>query len=339
VDSFEHPTPAAAKRHAHAFHWVYAIALLLAFAVLGVGIYRVALHPDEWTMLAVGAACVILVGVTWPLAIVAGSARPVAGGGAGMSNDGVQSLIERLDQIALMLNLMSEQQLLSDRGKMIAFRDKDREAFRRAIGEESARGDWDAAFALTGEIERTFGKAEADRLREEVNRRRSDTVRRAVAECMTTIDRHTRGEQWSAALRECERLAQLYPDNEQVRALPAEIDRRRQAHKQRLLDSWHEAVARHDVDGSIEILKQLDPYLTPAEGATMQETARGVFKEKLTNLGKQFAQAVHDQRWRDAIQLGDGIQREFPNSRMAQEVREKMDDLRRRAAGLEAAPA
>lgn len=337
MDTVEHATPP--KRHAHSFHWVYAIALLIAFAILGVGIYRVALNPDGWIMVAAGAVGVVLVGVTWPLAIISGSARPVAGTAGGTSNEAVQSLVERLDQIALMLNLMSEQQLLSDRGKMIAFRDKDREAFRRAIAEESARGDWDAAFALTTEIERTFGKAEADRLREEINRRRSDACRRAVAESMTVIDRHTRGEQWSAAMRECERLAQLYPDNDQVRGLPAEIDRRRQAHKQRLLDSWHEAVARHDVDGSIEILKQLDPYLTPAEGATMQETARGVFKEKLTNLGKQFAQAVHDQRWRDAIQLGDGIQREFPNSRMAQEVREKMDDLRRRAAELQAAPA
>ena len=52
---------------------------------LGLQPTRVALHPEEWTMLAVGTACVILVGVTWPLAIVAGSARPGSGAAAGAS--------------------------------------------------------------------------------------------------------------------------------------------------------------------------------------------------------------------------------------------------------------
>ena len=129
----------------------------------------------------------------------------------------------------------------------------------------------------------------------------------------------------------------LFPDNEQVRNLPHEIDSRRQAHKKQLTQNWHEAVARHDNDGSIEILKQLDPYLTPAEAETMQETVRGVFKEKLNNTGAQFATAVKEQRWAEAIRIGETISKEFPNSRIAQEVRENMETLKKRAA--EPAPA
>jgi len=83
--------------------------------------------------------------------------------------------------------------------------------------------------------------------------------------------------------------------------LPAEIESRRVTHKRQLLDSWHDAVHRHDVDGSIEILKRLDLYLTPAEADSMQETARGVFKEKLSNLRTQFAIAVQDKAWNEAI--------------------------------------
>ena len=104
-----------------------------------------------------------------------------------------------------------------------------------------------------------------------------------------------------------------------------------------MLDSWNDAVTRHDVDGSIEILKQLDTYLTPKEAEGMQETARHIFREKLNTLGKQFATAVQEHRWAEAIRVGDAIVRDFPNTRIAQEVREKMDVLRKRAAEPEAA--
>jgi hypothetical protein len=103
-----------------------------------------------------------------------------------------------------------------------------------------------------------------------------------------------------------------------------------------LLDSYNDAVSRHDVDGSIEILKKLDAYLTPAEAETMQESARQVFKDKLLLLGQQFTLSVRDHNWNEAIRLGESIVKEFPNSRMAQEVRDKMDLLRQRAGEMEA---
>jgi hypothetical protein len=128
-----------------------------------------------------------------------------------------------------------------------------------------------------------------------------------------------------------------FPWDPQAQNLPAEIENRRQGHKKQLLDSWHDAVNRHDVDGSIEILKKLDLYLTPAEAESMQETARQVFKDKLLLLGQQFTLAVRDHRWHEAIELGETIAREFPNSRMAEEVREKMGLLRERASEPEGA--
>ena len=112
--------------------------------------------------------------------------------------------------------------------------------------------------------------------------------------------------------------------------LPQEIETRRQGTKKQLLDSWNEAVARKDVDGSIEILKKLDLYLTRQEAEAMQEGARNVFKEKLNQLGTQFTLAVQDHKWAEAVRLGEIIGREFPNSGIAREVREKMDTLRAR---------
>ena len=71
----------------------------------------------------------------------------------------------------------------------------------------------------------------------------------------------------------------------------------------------------------------------------MQETARGVFKQKIESLRNQFSSAVQAHRWQEAIRIGDTIIRDFPNSQMAKEVRDKMDALRERARESEMARA
>ncbi len=317
------------KRHFPLFVW-YGVTSIFALIIFGIGIYLAAMPPHNWGMLSAGAASLVALGVTWPIARILSSAKVLDTAG---TEELLQPLTDRIDQMSILLNLMSEQQLLSDRAKVVAFREKDREALRRAINEEMAKGDYEAAFALADDVERTFGyRAEAERLRNEIRNKRQEGVRKQINEVVAIIDRHTRIEQWNGAMREAERLMGMFPDNEQVKNLPHEIDARRQAHKKQLLQSWQEAVARHDVDGSIEILRQLDPYLTPAEAEGMQETARGVFKEKLNNLGAQFSNSIRDHKWLDAIKTGEQIMRDFPNSRASQEVKEKMDALRQRSA-------
>jgi len=75
-------------------------------------------------------------------------------------------------------------------------------------------------------------------------------------------------------------------------------------HKKQLMQNWHDAVARHDNDGSIEILRLLDSiFLTPAEAEKMQETVRQVFKERLNTLGAQFSTSVKEQRWAEAVRV------------------------------------
>lgn len=304
----------------------YLVATLFSLAVLGVGIYLVAQPTHDWVMLAAGCVCLVAIGAAWPIT------RALAQQQAGSREEMFQPICERLDQLAILLNLMSEQQLLSDRAKSVAFREKDREALRRAVQEELGRHDWEAALALAEDMDRSFGyKGEADRLRTEIAERKQEIVRKQITEVVQSIDKHTRNEQWNNAIREAEKLIQAFPDNEQVKNLPHEIDNRRLAHKKQLLQNWHDAVARHDVDGAIEILKQLDPYLTPAEAEAMQETVRGVFREKLNNLGAHFASSYKAERWHEALQIGEQITSEFPNSRIAQEVRERMEILRKRA--------
>jgi len=317
------------KPTASSFNWIYPVVALVALAVFGVGLYLVLVDRQQWTMLATGCICLIAVGVTWPIA----RSLSAAGVDRAAAREVNQRILDGLEQIMASTSRIGESQLLSDRAKSVAYREKDRDAIRSAINEEMGRGEWEAAYALADQFEQAFGsKNEADRFRNEIKSKRNEGMQKEITEVVAVIDRYTRTEQWTAAVREAEKLHEKYATNDQVRALPAEIEARRQSHKKQLLQSWHEAVARHDVDGSIEILKQLDIYLTRAEAQSMQDTARGVFKEKLNNLGAQFAISIREHRWAEAIRIGEQIQGEFPNSRAAQEVGEKMVMLRQRAS-------
>lgn len=324
--------PAAAPTHTDSRGWastvVYAIALVLSAVILGVGIY-LAVENRGLAMLAAGSASLVGVLVTWPLA------RAIVQSGESESRrraDLGTVLSERLQQLSVLLNVVSEQQLLSDRAKQVAFRDKDRDALRRAIKEDLSRKDWEAALALVTDMENTFGyKQEAEQYREEISKYRAEVVHREIQSVVAKIDNFCRQEKWNEALRESERLHRHYPESDQVQKLPQEIENRRQGTKRQLLDAWNEAIARKDVDGSIEILKKLDLYLTRQEAESMQEAARGVFKEKLNQLGAQFTLAVQDKRFPEAVRVGEIITRDFPNSGIAREVRELMESLRTRA--------
>ncbi|MBV8781873.1 MAG: hypothetical protein JO353_10785, partial [Phycisphaerae bacterium] len=155
----------------------FAVALLLALAIVAIGVYQ-AIEFRIWTLLALGivATAVVIAGWSAIRAIFASrQTRDVA-----LRSD-FQILSERLEQISVMLTLVSEQQLLSDRAKSVAFREKERDALRRAIQEEMAHGDFEAATGLTNEIEASFGlKQEADRFRQDISSRRAEIVRRQI---------------------------------------------------------------------------------------------------------------------------------------------------------------
>jgi hypothetical protein len=121
------------------------------------------------------------------------------------------------------------------------------------------------------------------------------------------------------------------PENDEVKEFAELFAAKRGEHKRRLLKGWDESVQRNEVDRGIAILKQLDQYLTRNEAAALEESARGVFRTKLHNLGLQFSFAVAEHNWRDALAVGRQIMEEFPNTRMAQEVRERIHVLSQRA--------
>jgi hypothetical protein len=231
-----------------------------------------------------------------------------------------------------LVQLIADNSQLSDAATSITHRDKELEALRHALREEMFRGNWDAAMYLIEQMQTRFGYArEAEALRKELSGIRDMTIEEKIGDALNHVHKLMDEHVWERARQEMERLMKLFPRHEKILALPAELSRRREARKQELLQQWNQAVQREEVERGIQILTELDQYLTKEEASNLQESARHVFKARLVALGVSFGLAVSEARWRDALELGLSIRQEFPNSRMAQELGEKLDTLRVRA--------
>lgn len=241
-------------------------------------------------------------------------------------------LITALEAHGKKLDQLCEVTALSDAAKQVAYRAKDLEALRSAIREDLSRGDIEAAMMLVNDMERRFGYAqEVDKIREQINQSSRSAIEQRVADTVEHVELLLTRHEWPDANRECDRLLRLFPTHTEARRLPEKIARARDNHKRDLLKMWNEAVIRDDVDRSVELLHELDQYLSSSEAQAYKEGARDVFRKKLQQLGVQFALHVHDKSWAEALRIGRQITDEFPNTRMAAEVRERMPILAEKA--------
>jgi hypothetical protein len=247
--------------------------------------------------------------------------------------DALRDIHTVLEEYRPHVRLMADNSQLSDAARAIIHRAKERSALRLAINEEIVRGDWEAAYALVELLESRHGyKYEAARLRAEVDKSREQLLNAEVTEAVARVRADMAAHNWDRARREMDRLVAEQPDSPAVRELPPLFTKLRGEHKRRLLKEWDESVQRNEVDRGIAILRELDQYLTPNEAAALEESARGVFRTKLHNLGVRFSLAVTDHDWRPALETARQIIAEFPNSRMALEVRDRIQFLTARAA-------
>jgi hypothetical protein len=244
----------------------------------------------------------------------------------------VRKLLSGQTQTEAILTQMNENLLLSDAVKTVAFREKDRTVLQEAIQEDIRLERWDTAAVLIEELSHRFGcKQEAQDLREEMDRYRRATLEEKINAAIKHVESLWLIHHYDEAQREVNALTQLYPQSQKVSSLEGQTEKRREAHKMELLGRWDKAIQNNDVDQGVELLKLLDAYLTPTEAAALEESARGVFRAKLHNMGVQFSLFVTQKEWTKALKIGKAIMEEFPNSRMAEEVREKLGILQERA--------
>jgi hypothetical protein len=221
---------------------------------------------------------------------------------------------------------------MSDAAKSLLFRQSEIEAMNELLHEYVMRQDYAKAEDLIGDVEKRLGYADqVQAMRDEIVKARSSTMEQKIDSAVDRISRLLEAQAWDQAARQVNRLVALVPKNPKIAVLPELVADARAKHKRALLEGYGEAVKSGDIDRSIELLHQLDADLTPQEAAALQDSARGVFRAKLHNLGVQFAIRVTDKQWQEAAAIGEQIVGEFPNTRMAQEVRQKMETLQQLA--------
>ncbi|MBI5725061.1 MAG: hypothetical protein HZA50_13960 [Planctomycetes bacterium] len=223
---------------------------------------------------------------------------------------------------------------LPDQAKSLIFRDREMEAFRENINANIVSRNYESAMSLIEQFEKKFGLAdEASKMRSEIDASRRATVDERIDKAVAKVMEIIQQRDYTRSMREIQRIQKMFPGHPKAVNLPKALEAERTKQKRELLQEYGEAVRRNDVDRGIDLLRELDKYLTPQEGAALQESARGVFKARLHNLGVQFSISVAEGQWKNAIDAGTSIVKEFPNSKMAQEVREKLELVKAKMAG------
>jgi hypothetical protein len=222
---------------------------------------------------------------------------------------------------------------LSETAKAIASREADRQSLQAAVFNKLQNKDFEGAFELIDEIGRSTGYQElAKNLKQQAENYRDSGDTDRINQVVEHINKLLDNCQWTKANLQIENLIKAAPNSEKAKSMRQVLVDRKDERKKVLLNAWDDAVRRNATDRSLEILKELDLYLTPSEGLALQEAAQSVFKDKLHNLGVRFSLAVSGKNWKQALEAGREIMKEFPNSRMAEEIREKMGVLTQNAA-------
>ena len=234
-----------------------------------------------------------------------------------------------LEKISAELTQINHSTRVSESVKAIAFRDEDRQSLREAVFDNLQQQDFDAANEIIDEIaHRPEYKELAEQLRVQANRYRYATDQERIHQVIAHIERLLDGCQWAKASAQIEGLIKAHPENEKAKAMRQVLLDKKQQRKRILLAAWDDAVKAQETDRSLEILRELDLHLTPNEGLALQEAAKDVFRTKLHNLGVQFAIAVNEKQWAGALDIGQQIVKDFPNTKMSEEIRTKLDVLR-----------
>jgi len=245
----------------------------------------------------------------------------------------LEKVVETLEKNKSILDDINRNTRLSESAKTIASRDINRQALREAVFDKLQQNDFQTAYEIITEIDRRPEfKGLASFLKQQTDKYRDATDKERINQVTAHIEKLFDNSEWAKASVHIERLLKTYPDSEDVKALRQTLIDKKEERKKQLLMLWDESVKRQDTDRSLTLLRELDMYLTPNEALALQEAASDIFKTKLHNMGVEFSLAISGKQWNQAYKVGLQIMKNFPNSRMAGEIRAKVDILRQKAA-------
>lgn len=305
---------------------LWTAAIYSSVAVIGVVLLILGIEHDIDALLATGMFALIGVCLFGPLvAAIRGSART--------------GTASRLAEVTHALERLAEEQALSDDARRVMNRRRERDILCRAIEEDIVVEDWDAATILVKELAERFGyRAEAEEFRIRIEQRRAETTDVKLGEGTRNLDALIVRHQWDEAFSEAARLTRVFAHSPRVEGLRHRVERARDRYKTDLERRFLNAAKEGRAEEAHSMLKELDPYLSESEAEPYAELARGVIGQARENLGVQFKLSVQDRDWRRAAEIGQRIIHEFPNTRMAEEIRGVIDGIREKAASMPAHP-
>jgi len=274
----------------------------------------------------------LLVGLGGVYYLLAGAVRTaIDGSRSGQGGADLSKVLDALERI-------NKRLLLSDTAKRIAYRQEDLDVLRKTIADDIAKHRFDAALALIAELSQTYGFIEeAESFRDQIAGARAAEQEAKVSQSIARLEDILARHDFERARGEVAKLRRLYPDSERVVQQERRVEQAFDQYKHDVERQFLEAKDRGETDKAMELMKVLDKYLTPQEAEPFREIARDVIGKQRENLGMQFKFAVQDKEWLRSVRIGEQIIREFPNTRMAQEVRDRLDKLRELASQQQAA--
>lgn len=252
--------------------------------------------------------------------------------GLKVNTEKLDNTVEMLSRGNGLLAQVSKAARLSDTAKEIIYRDSEQMELGEAALTKLHQHDFDDVDAMIAAMA-DYPKYQnlAERLKVKADKFRSATEEGRVNQIIAHINDLLDRKLWIQAASQIDNLIRNFPYSDKAKTMPARLQERKDRHKRQLLADWDLAVRNKETDRSLEILKELDLYLTPTEALALQESASSVFRTKLHNLGVEFSVAVTENNWKTALETGRQIVQNFPNSRMAAEIRSKMDILQERS--------
>jgi hypothetical protein len=308
------------------YKWHIAIIIVVVGAVIAVSVFTRLLEKIEsvWLFALVAGGLIFLIALLVMLSRVSRIASTLNENSARLEE--ASKALEGIRDGLLQINHTTR---ISEAAKAIAFREDDKRSLRETVFERLKQNDFNGAYEIVDEIENHSSyRLLAEELRRQVDNYRNASQEERIDQAIAQVEKLFDACQWVKASLQIESLIRANTTSEKLKALRQKLVERKEERKRILLAAWDDAVTRQETDRSLEILRELDMYLTPNEALALQEAAKDVFRTKLHNLGVQFALAVSDKHWSNALEIGQQIVRDFPNSRMSVEIREKLHVLR-----------
>jgi hypothetical protein len=233
--------------------------------------------------------------------------------------------------LANRLARIDEHVMLSDAAKRLLYRDRELDLVRMMLERDIAAGDHDAALRLVDELGAQFGRLEeAENHRSRIESIRQAEVQNRLSSGVQVIRRHLANGDWSAATAEADRLHRLLPDAPGLDGLANQIASARARHAADIETRMREAHAAGEIDEAMRLLRELDRHLVSDESSRVVDVAQAIIVAHRDLIGRRFRDAVSEKQWTVALELGESIVRDYPNTRMAEETTAVLPGIRSR---------